>query len=56
MAPVRATFDRIRPAAGWRTVDERLARIEELLGSDERLDVLGLDGSEQDELPHADAA
>jgi hypothetical protein len=43
-------------SAGWRTVDERLARIEELLGSDERLDVLGLDGSEQDELPHADAA
>ena len=53
-------------SAGWRTVDERLARIEELLGGDERLDVIGLDsaglgdaglaGSEQDELPHADAA
>jgi hypothetical protein len=43
-------------SAGWRTVDERLARIEELLGGDERLDVLGLAGSEQDELPHADAA
>jgi len=25
--------------AGWRTVDERLARIEELLGEDERLDL-----------------
>jgi hypothetical protein len=53
-------------SAGWRTVDERLARIEELLGGDERLDVLGLPhasmadagllGAEQDELPHADAA
>ena len=43
-------------SASWRTVDERLARIEELLGGDERLDVLGLAGSEQDELPHADAA
>ena len=28
-------------SAGWRTVDERLARIEELLGGDERLDVIG---------------
>jgi len=43
-------------SAGWRTVDERLARIEELLGGDERIDVLGLTGSEQDELPQADAA
>jgi hypothetical protein len=45
-------------SAGWRTVDERLARIEELLGGDERLDVLALAGAEQDELPerHADAA
>jgi len=43
-------------SASWRTIDERLARIEELLGGDERLDVLGLAGSEQDELPHADAA
>ena len=43
-------------AAGWRTVDERLARIEELLGGDERPDVIGLTGAEQDELPHADAA
>ena len=42
--------------AGWRAVDERLARIEELLGGDERLDVIGLTGSEQDELPQADAA
>ncbi len=42
-------------SAGWRTVDERLARIEELLGGDERLDVLSLPnaslaGSEQDAL------
>jgi hypothetical protein len=49
-------------SAGWRAVDERLARIEELLGGDERLDVIGLRGSEQDALstemrhPHADAA
>lgn len=55
-------------SAGWRTVDERLARIEELLclqeeqlGGDERLDVIGMAdagllGSEQDELPQADAA
>ena len=54
-------------SAGWRTVDERLARIEELLGGDERLDVLSLQdaslsGAEQDALaaempqPHADAA
>ena len=54
-------------AAGWRTVDERLARIEELLGGDERLDVIGPIGSEHDALqarrsaglkrsPHADAA
>ena len=43
-------------SAGWRTVDERLARIEELLGGDERVDVIDLPGSEQDELPHADAA
>jgi len=43
-------------SASWRTVDERLARIEEILGGDERLDVLGLAGSEQDELPQADAA
>jgi hypothetical protein len=48
--------------AGWRTVDERLARIEELLGGDERLDVLGLAGAENDALSvdvrhsHADAA
>jgi hypothetical protein len=53
--------------AGWRAVDERLARIEELLGGDERLDVLGLadprlTGAENDTLsadmpqPHADAA
>ncbi len=42
--------------AGWRTVDERLARIEELLGGDERLDVIGLLGAENDELPQADAA
>jgi hypothetical protein len=58
--------------AGWRSVDERLARIEELLclfheqmGGDERLDVIGLMGSEQDalsaeeqdaiSLPHAQA-
>jgi hypothetical protein len=42
-------------SAGWRTVDERLARIEELLGGDERLDLLGLPnaglrGAEQDAL------
>jgi len=49
-------------SSGWRTVDERLARIEELLGGDERLDVIGLLGSEHDALspevqhPHADAA
>jgi hypothetical protein len=43
-------------SAGWRTVDERLARIEELLGSDERVDVIDLPGAEQDALPHADAA
>ena len=43
-------------SASWRSVDERLARIEELLGGDERLDVIGLMGSEQDELPRADAA
>ena len=49
-------------SAGWRSVDERLARIEELLGGDERLDVIGLMGSEQDALsaeirhPQADAA
>lgn len=48
-------------SAGWRTVDERLARIEELLGGDERLDVIGMAdtgllGSEQDELRQADAA
>jgi hypothetical protein len=36
--------------AGWRSVDERLARIEELLGGDERLDVLGLMGAEHDAL------
>jgi hypothetical protein len=49
--------------AGWRTVDERLARVEELLdqhheqlGGDERVDVLGLMGAEHDELPQADAA
>jgi hypothetical protein len=54
--------------AGWRSVDERLARIEELLGGDERIDVIGLPGSEQDalsaevkasaqvKLPRADAA
>jgi hypothetical protein len=36
--------------AGWRSVDERLARIEELLGGDERIDVIGLRGSEQDAL------
>jgi hypothetical protein len=49
--------------ASWRSVDERLARIEELLGGDERLDVLGLMGGvENDALsaqlqhPHADAA
>ena len=49
-------------SAGWRTVDERLARIEELLGGDERVDLLGLAGAEHDALsaelrqPHADAA
>ena len=43
-------------SAGWRTVDERLARIEELLGGDERPDILGLAGSEQDRLPPAAAA
>jgi len=43
-------------SASWRTVDERLARIEELLGGDERLDVIDLAGAEQDELPQADAA
>ena len=55
-------------SAGWRTVDERLSRIEELLcsqsellGGDERLDVIGMAdagllGAEQDELPQADAA
>jgi hypothetical protein len=54
--------------AGWRSVDERIARIEELLGGDERVDVIGLPGSEQDalsaevkapaevKLPQADAA
>jgi hypothetical protein len=54
--------------AGWRSVDERIARIEELLGGDERIDVIGLPGSEQDalsgevkasaevKLPQADAA
>ncbi len=36
--------------AGWRSVDERLARIEELLGGDERIDVIGLPGSKQDAL------
>jgi hypothetical protein len=36
--------------AGWRTVDERLARIEELLGGDERIDALS------DEFPPAAAA
>ena len=43
-------------AAGWQTVDERLARIEELLGGDERVDPLGLRGAEQGELPPAEAA
>lgn len=49
--------------AGWRSVDERLARIEELLcqqheqlGGDERVDVIGPMGSEHDELRQADAA
>ena len=48
--------------AGWRSVDARLARIEELLGGDERIDVMGLGGSEHDalsaevKLPQADAA
>jgi hypothetical protein len=48
-------------SAGWRSVDERLARIEELLGGDERVDRLGfsdpsLAGAENDALPRADAA
>ena len=47
-------------SAGWQTVDERLARIEELLGGDERADTgpTDLSGAEQDELSerHADAA
>jgi hypothetical protein len=51
-------------SAGWRSVDERLARIEELLGGDERLDVIAiadanaLPGEELDALGerHADAA
>jgi hypothetical protein len=48
-------------SAGWRSVDERLARIEELLGGDERVDVPGLSdprlaGAENDALPRADAA
>ena len=49
-------------SAGWRTVDERLARIEELLGGDERFDVVSPLGSEQDAVqaelrhPQADAA
>lgn len=55
-------------SAGWRTVGERLARIEELhcllleqLGGDERLDIIGMAdagllGAEHDELPQADAA
>jgi hypothetical protein len=43
-------------SAGWRAVDERLARIEELLGGDERLDVVGPRGAENDALPRADAA
>lgn len=42
--------------AGWRTVDDRLARIEEILGGDERVDLLDLRGAEQDELPPAAAA
>lgn len=42
--------------AGWRAVDERLARIEEILGSDERVDLLDLRGAERDELPPAAAA
>jgi hypothetical protein len=42
--------------AGWRSVDERLARIEELLGGDERVEVLGVMGAEHDELRQADAA
>jgi hypothetical protein len=37
-------------AAGWRSVDERLARIEELLGGDERVDLLRLGGAERDAL------
>ena len=43
-------------SAGWRSLDERLARIEELLGGDERVDVLGPAGTEHDRLPQADAA
>jgi hypothetical protein len=43
-------------SAGWRNVDERLARIEELLGGDERVDVIDLAGDENDALPRADAA
>jgi hypothetical protein len=49
-------------SAGWRSVDDRLARIEELLGSDERVDMLDLRGAEQDALsgemldPPAEAA
>lgn len=42
-------------SSGWRSVDERLARIEELLGGDERLDVIGLMGSENDAMPADDA-
>jgi hypothetical protein len=42
-------------SASWRSVDERLARIEELLGGDERLDVIGLMGSENDAMPADDA-
>ena len=37
-------------SAGWRSVDDRLARIEELLGSDERVDLVRLDGAEQNAL------
>jgi hypothetical protein len=51
-------------SAGWRSVDERLARIEDLLGlllpepgnADERLDMPGLRSPERDELPPAAAA
>jgi len=51
-------------SASWRTVDDRLARIEELLGGDERVEVIAiadantLPGDELDSLdqPHADAA